>query len=113
MEYMITTIVSGILTVVTGYILYKLKKTSDEVETYRKERENQEKARDRIVLSIARAMLIDNYEKCCRQGYYDLESREVYHQLYEDYCISGGNGVIKQIHDRMVTMPMHSNGGEN
>jgi hypothetical protein len=82
-------------------------------EDARREREEEEsrateqrEAEHAIVLAIARTMLLDNYEKCMRKGYYTLEEREVYGKLYASYTSDGGNGVIGTVAARIRELPL-------
>lgn len=59
-----------------------------------------------IVLAMARTMLLNNYEKCMAKGYYSIEERAVYHELYENYRADHGNGVIEEIAPRIRALPM-------
>ena len=59
-----------------------------------------------IVLSIARTMLLDNYEKCIEKGYYSVEEREVYHKLYTSYRSDNGNGIIEELAPRIRALPI-------
>jgi len=74
---------------------------------YRKNREEKDGMRDRMSLGMARSMLIQNYEKCVSKGIYTVDEQEVYHELYEAYIAAGGNGVIKNIRDKIIELPDH------
>lgn len=57
---------------------------------------------------LMRERLLDEYNKCIKKGYYTKEEREVYKPLYECYIHDPfrGNGVIGDLHDIMVKLPM-------
>jgi hypothetical protein len=74
-------------------------------ERERREAERREAERS-IVLAIARTMLLDNFERCMKKGYYTLEEREVYGKLFAAYEFDGGNGVIGSIAPQMRDLPM-------
>jgi hypothetical protein len=74
-------------------------------EKERREAERREAERS-IVLAIARTMLLDNFERCMKKGYYTLEEREVYGKLFAAYEFDGGNGVIGSIAPQMRELPM-------
>lgn len=74
---------------------------------YRKNREEKDGMRDRMSLGMARSMLIQNYERCVAKGIYTVDEQEVYHELYEAYVAAGGNGVIKNIRDKIIELPDH------
>jgi len=83
----------------------ELKKDHAETKAHRARREEREFARDEMILSVTRAMLIDNYKDCMRKGYYALDEREVYHALFESYHNAGGDGVIDQTRDKILMLP--------
>jgi hypothetical protein len=74
-------------------------------ERERREAERREAERS-IVLAIARTMLLDNFERCMKKGYYTLEEREVYGKLFAAYKTDGGNGVIDSVAPQMRELPM-------
>jgi hypothetical protein len=94
----------------TGKKLDAFDRKRDAAREEREERERQEaerrEAERSIVLAIARTMLLDNYEKCMKKGYYTLEEREVYGKLFAAYEFDGGNGVIGSIAPQMRELPM-------
>lgn len=66
----------------------------------------QREAERGIVLAIARTMLLDNYEKCMAKGFYSVEERDVYGNLFRQYRSDGGNGVIEEIAPRIRALPL-------
>ena len=65
----------------------------------------QREAERTIILAMSRTMLLDNYEKCMDKGYYTVDEREVYHELYKAYKDDGGNSVIDDIAPRIRELP--------
>lgn len=59
-----------------------------------------------LVLAMTRTMLLNNWEKCMEKGYYTIEEREVYHELYKAYRKDDGNGIIEEIAPRIRALPM-------
>lgn len=98
--------ISALATVVTGVIIFLLKSYISEIKKYRQDREKKEKAKDELTLGMARVMLLENYYKCERQGFYSLDDREVYGKLFEAYRTNGGDGVIDQLAPRLRDMPI-------
>lgn len=84
----------------------ELKQDSLETKEYRNRRKKEEESRKEMDLSMARIMLLDNFNNCMKKGYYSFEEREVYHLLYESYHANGGNGVITQARDKILQLPM-------
>ena len=96
---------SGLVTIVTGVILFVLKSNISDLKKYRNEREKKEDAKDEMILGMARVMLIENYNRCEERGYYPTDDREVYGKLFEAYRINGGDGVIDQLAPKLRDMP--------
>ena len=101
----ISVTVSAMVTIVTGVILFVLKSNISELKKYRNEREKKEKAKDELILGMARVMLIENYNRCEEKGFYPTEDRGVYNMLYQAYKANEGNGVIDQLADKLQKMP--------
>ena len=97
--------VSAVISIATGIILFVLKSNMTELKKYRIEREKKEKAKDDLVLGMARVMLIENYNRCEEKGYYSTEEREVYRKLFDAYTINGGDGVIDQLAPKLRALP--------
>ena len=97
--------VSGFVTIATGIILFVLKSNITDLKKYRNEREEKEKAKDTMLLGMARSMLVENYNRCEEKGYYTTSEREVYGELYKAYKINGGNGVIEQLAPKLRVLP--------
>lgn len=103
----IAIVVSALVTVVTGVVLFVLKGYISDLKQYRNEREKKEAAKDELILGMARVMLMENFEKCEAKGYYTMADREVYGKLFMAYRASGGNGVIDELGKKLREMPMH------
>ena len=95
----------GLMTVVTGVILFILKGYISDLKKYRMEREEKEQAKDDLLLGIARVMLLETYNKCEEKGYYSLDDREVYGKLFDAYRLNGGDGVIDQLAPKIRSLP--------
>lgn len=102
----------GLMTVITGIVLYILKGYINDLKKYRTEREEREReielkqqAKDDLLLGMARVTLLETYQKCEEKGYYSLEDREVYGKLFEAYVTNGGDGVIDQIAPKIRALP--------
>ena len=103
----IAVVVSACVTVITGVVLFVLKGYISDLKKYRNERERKEKAKDDLVLGIARVMLLENYRACEGKGYYSMEDREVYGRLFAAYKESGGNGIIDQLAPKLRELSTH------
>ena len=96
--------VSGLISIITGIALFVLKGYIADQKRYRNEREIKEKAKDELVLGIARSMLLENYRDCETKGFYSMEDREVYGKLFTAYRTSGGDGIIDQLAPKLREM---------
>lgn len=85
----------------------RLKDAHNETLSYMKDQEDKDSIRDRMNLGMARSMLITNYERCVAKGVYTTDEKEVYHELYEAYEQAGGNGIMKDIRERILELPDH------
>ena len=79
---------------------YRLKKEQAEREIAENSKKN-----DKLQLAMARLMLLEEYKKCIKQGYYDLDDRAVYHEMFEAYKNKGGNGIIDNIKEKILALP--------
>lgn len=100
----IAVIVSSLVTLITGVVLFVLKGYIADLKKYRNEREIKEQAKDELVLGMARVMLLENYRSCEKKGYYSMEDREVYGKLFNAYRSSGGDGIIDQLAPKLRDM---------
>ena len=112
----ITTIVGIIISVLTGYLSLKVRQLDEKNLTYRKEREQKEKAeitrreaeesaQRELCLGMARSMLLQNYYKAASSGVYPVEDREVYHELFRAYEEAGGDGILHSLAEKIVQLP--------
>jgi hypothetical protein len=105
---LIALVVSALVTVITGVVVFMLKGYITDLKKYRNEREQKEQAKDELVLGMARVMLLENYRVCEAKGYYSMEDREVYGKLFIAYKSSGGNGIIDQLGPKLRELPTHT-----
>ena len=105
--------VSGIVTLITGILLWILKSYIGDLKKYRKKREAEEKAKDDLLLGLARCSLLENYYKCEKDGVYPMQNREVYGGLFRAYKECGGNGVIDQLAPKLQKLPTTLYGRES
>lgn len=103
----IALVAGGLMTVVTGILTFVLKGYISDLKKYRAEREIKERAKDDLVLGMARVMLMENYRKCEQAGVYSMEDREVYGKLFEAYREAGGDGIIDQLAPKIRELPTH------
>ena len=97
----------GLMTFVTGILLFVIKGYIADMKKYRADREVKEQAKDDLVLGMARVMLLENFEKCEAKGYYSMSDKEVYGKLFQAYRASGGDGIIDDLGVKLRAMPTH------
>ena len=116
----ISTLITGVIgiciSVLTAYLTHKVKQRDEDFVRYRREREKKEEAevrkresedqsRDQLTLGMARTMLLSNYDRAVDKGFYTVTERDVYHELFEAYVGAGGNGVIRELAEKIVDLP--------
>ena len=89
-----------------GQKLDHMDEKRDEARAEQAEDKKQREAERSMLLAIARTMLLDNYERCMDKGYYTVEERDVYGELFIQYRSDGGNGVIEEIAPRIRALPL-------
>lgn len=77
----------------------------DTFDQKRDDAREQAAAERRLILAMARSQLLDNYERCMDKGFYSVDEREVYHELYEAYHKDGGNGIMTDLREKIVELP--------
>lgn len=75
--------------------------------SWRRQREEREAVKADLDLCMARIMLLDHYYRCVSHGFYSVEERDVYHQLFLAYKTAGGDGVIDEIAEKIVKLPTY------
>lgn len=112
----ITGVIGIFISVLTAYLTHKVKQRDEDFVRYRREREKKEEAevrkresedqsRDQLTLGMARTMLLSNYDRAVDKGFYTVTERDVYHELFEAYVGAGGNGVIRELAEKIVDLP--------
>ena len=101
----IAIVVSAVVTVITGIVVFVLKGYISDMKRYRDEREKKEQAKDSLLLGLARVSLLENYYKCEKLGVYTTKDREVYGMLFDAYKTCGGDGVIDQLAPKIRNLP--------
>lgn len=82
-------------------------RSNQDIKSYRKKREEREVIKSDLDIGVARILLLSNYEEACRKGYYSVEERDVYHELFDAYKAAGGDGVIDDIAEKIVLLPTY------
>lgn len=80
-------------------------KKLDCMDAKRDDAREQAEAERRLTIAMARSQLLENYERCMDKGYYTVDEREVYHELYDAYHKDGGNGIMTDLREKIVELP--------
>ena len=103
---LIATVIAALIAAIASVTVAVIQQRASRAEhSYRKSREEREAIKADLDLCMARIMLLDHYFRCVSQGYYSVEERDVYHQLFLAYKAAGGNGVIDDIAEKIVKLP--------
>lgn len=82
-------------------------RSNQNIKSYRKKREEREVIKSDLDIGVARILLLNNYKEVCRKGYYSVEERDVYKELFDAYKAAGGDGVIDDIAEKIVLFPTY------
>ena len=113
----ITSIISA---AISGFIALMMKNLNDDTRK-RKDEEIQKQLlteedralQKQALVAIMRMILKDNADRCLEKGYYSVEEREVYRPVYEIYIKCGGNGIIKELGEKIRNLPYEPNKKED
>ncbi len=116
MTMIIGIITSVISATISGILAIVMKNINDDTRSYRNQRAEEEKEaqekdvaskkkQEDAILAIMRTMLKENADRCFEKGYYTVEEREIYSNLYKVYKAYGGNGVIDEMGNRLRPLP--------
>lgn len=86
--------VPGILTGITGYLISL-------VRTQRKRQQSLELG----MQALLRDRLIQSYKVYEKQGYAEIDDRENWHNMWDQYHNLGANGVLDSLKEKMLAMP--------
>ena len=68
---------------------------------------NQSKALKLGLQAILRDRMLQSYKHFSSQGYADPEDRQNFENLYQQYHTLGANGVMTDIHDKFMALPVY------
>ena len=91
--------------VIAWLIKRSLGQKLDHMDEKRDEAREQAEAERRLTIAMARSQLLENYERCMDKGFYTVDEREVYHELYDAYHKDGGNGIMTDLREKIVELP--------
>jgi uncharacterized protein YqfA (UPF0365 family) len=91
--------------VIVFLIKRNLGRKLDTMDQKRDDAREQAEAERRLTIAMARSQLLENYERCMDKGFYTVDEREVYHELYDAYHKDGGNGIMADLREKIVELP--------
>ncbi|MBQ4495117.1 MAG: hypothetical protein II968_05050 [Selenomonadaceae bacterium] len=97
----ILAVINGALTLVIGWVGYKLRKHRKREE----ERQAKELARDNLQLAVARNMLIRECNRYLDKGYAPLYAIASVAEMYDAYHKLGGNGAVTGAYHDFMQLP--------
>ena len=98
---LILAVINGALTLVIGWVGYKLRKHHKREE----ERQAKEIARDNLQLAVARNMLIRECNHYLDKGYAPLYAIASVAEMYDAYHKLGGNGAVTGAYHDFMQLP--------
>lgn len=104
----LTAVIAALIAAIASIMVAVIQQRANmAANSWRRQREEREAIKADLDLCMARIMLLDHYFRCVSQGYYSVEERDVYHQLFLAYKAAGGDGVIDDIAEKIVKLPTY------
>lgn len=85
-----------------GFLVWNVKKMFANQEKFNTETREKLARHERMDISLALAQLNSLHEKCRTKGYVTTEDRDIFIHIYDDYKLSGGNGVAEIVHKQFM-----------
>ena len=89
-------LVSPLIGVLLGWLIASLKKNNQET-----------KALKSGMQALLRDRLLQSYRYFEGKGYVGFDDRENFENMYQNYHALGQNGVMDDIHDKFLALPIH------
>ena len=103
-------VITGLITIVTGIILYLLKDALKENKELRQQKEKAESERSTAIenglVCILRKHLMDEHELWMARGYITPHALESGIAMYKAYKALGGNGMIDHMEEEIQNLPI-------
>lgn len=104
--WLVATVIELLMVPVMVFVFKRMVgKRLDTFDKKRDEAREQAVAERRLTLAMARSQLLDNYERCMEKGFYTVDEREVYHELFDAYHRDGGNGIMDMLAEKITKLP--------
>ena len=94
------------LEVVFGGVLTALGFIARSLNAKLKKEQERNQAIESGVRDMLRLTILDNYERCKQAGVISVSRKDAIDSAYRSYHLLGGNGVITQVHNEIMEMPI-------
>ena len=107
---MMNYVITGLVTIIAGVILYLLQQALRENRELQRQRDEAESTRNRAleegVVCILRKHLMDEHEAWMKRGYITPHALESGIAMYKAYKSLGGNGMIDHMDEEIRALPI-------
>ena len=110
METVISFIITGVWTIVSGILIFLLQQQIKDNRALKKEKEDANRARNKALekglVCILRKHLMDEHETWITKGYITSKALESGLAMYQAYKTLGGNGMIDHMEEEIQELPI-------
>lgn len=96
----------GLVCTVFSFLFKKIIKRQEEEKKKREEQEKKSKAIENGVQALLRNELIKNFREYKMKGAATLLDKENMEHMFTEYFNLGGNGMIQEVHDEFLAIPI-------
>lgn len=112
MAHYIMTVIDWSIIGLLGFMLGFLKNISKKQKEKTKRHENELFLQKQAILALCQSRLQFNCQMYLDAGEITTEELKVLENLYKAYHAMGGNGVISELYERCISLPIKINGKE-
>lgn len=96
----------GLICAIFSFLFKKIIKIQEEEKKKREEQEKKSKAIENGVQALLRNELIKNFREYKIKGEATLLDKENMEHMFTEYFNLGGNGMMEEIHDEFLAIPI-------
>lgn len=98
--------VSSIMSAAVGYVAYKLKQAENarQIESIREQKKRE--AEINGITALLRERMREIYYHSLERGCAPMYARDSFESMYHAYHALGGNGIITDMHERFLSLPL-------
>lgn len=105
----VTTLISGLLSVAVGYLGRKLKEESKKRQQEEAKIVREEQALREGIRAILKYRLLNLCQQCHKKGYISsIEELENINDIYQAYVELNGNGTASKVYNDVIKLPIKS-----